>query len=215
MLPLGLGGLLLAAIVGLQQQRFQALQTLATGEQPLATLETQEQQETLRLQLLHKTPSFGYKNLIADWAFLNFLQYFGNTNQRSQVGYGVSPEFFEVIVDKDPYFVTPYLFLSTSTSLYAGAPERAVEMMTRGTAAMTPRSARKGAIGCGAIRASTSYCFWVTVKELSSPLKRRRIGRSSPPSPRRRRWPRPRAKRRPFWPKIRPAEPPRLAPGFR
>ncbi|MGF1570840.1 MAG: hypothetical protein ACFCVD_22655 [Nodosilinea sp.] len=128
----------MTVIVGLQMRSFQALQTLAATAPPQAALQTQEQQEKLRLQLLRETPSFGYNNLVADWAFLSFLQYFGDTDRRSQVGYGVSPEFFEVIVDKDPYFVTPYLFLSTSTSLFAGEPERTVEIMTRGTAAMTP-----------------------------------------------------------------------------
>jgi hypothetical protein len=126
------------AIAGLQWQRFQSLQAMATGEQSPEQLRRQEQQDVLRLALLRQAPSFGYDNLVADWTFLNFLQYFGNVEARRQVGYKVSPEFFEVIVDKDPLFVDPYLFLSSSTSLFAGQPERAVDMMQRGTATMTP-----------------------------------------------------------------------------
>jgi len=126
------------AIAGLQWQRFQQLKAQATGNQSLEQLRRQEQQDTLRLFLLQQAPTFGFDNLIANWTFLNFLQYFGNVEARRQVGYRVSPEFFEVIVNKDPRFVDPYLFLSTSTSLFAGQPERAVEMMQRGTVAMTP-----------------------------------------------------------------------------
>ncbi len=126
------------AIAGLQWQRFQQLQAQASGNQSPEQLRRQEQQDMLRLSLLRQAPSFGFDNLIANGTFLNFLQYFGNVDARRQVGYRVSPEFFEVIVDKDPRFVDPYLFLSTSTSLFAGQPERAVVMMQRGTAAMTP-----------------------------------------------------------------------------
>jgi hypothetical protein len=125
------------AIAGLQWRRFQQIQAFASGGQSLEQLRLEEQQETLRLSLLQRAPSFGYDNLLANWTFLNFLQYFGNTDARRQVGYKVSPEFFEVIVDKDPRFIIPYLFLSTSTSLFAGQPERAVDMMQQGTASMT------------------------------------------------------------------------------
>lgn len=129
--------LLGAAIAGLQWQRFRQLQAIAAGIQSPEEIALQDQQETLRLRMLKQAPALGFDNLVADWTFLNFLQYFGNVEARQQSGYSVSPEFFEVIVNKDPRFVDPYLFLSTSTSLFAGQPERAVDMMQRGTAAMT------------------------------------------------------------------------------
>lgn len=129
--------LLGAAISGLQWQRFQQLQAIAAGTQSPEEIALQDQQETLRLRVLRQSPALGFDNLVADWTFLNFLQYFGNIDVRRQAGYSVSPEFFEVIVNKDPRFVNPYLFLSTSTSLFAGQPERAVDLMQQGTAAMT------------------------------------------------------------------------------
>ncbi|QQE66636.1 hypothetical protein GFS31_33360 [Leptolyngbya sp. BL0902] len=134
----GLLALLGVAIGGLQWRQFQALQAVATGAQGPEQLRLQEDQDRLRLSLLRRMPSFGYDNLIANWTFLNFLQYFGNVDARLQVGYTVSPEFFEVIVDRDPRFVTPYLYLSASTSLFAGQPERTIEMMQRGLTSMTP-----------------------------------------------------------------------------
>ncbi|MBD0337470.1 MAG: hypothetical protein ICV62_18440, partial [Cyanobacteria bacterium Co-bin13] len=119
-------------------------QSPLAGAQSLEQIQTTEQQEQVRLTLLKNSPSFGFDNLVANWAFLNFLQYFGNYDVRSQVGYRTSPEFFEVIVDKDPYFTLPYLFLSTSTSLYAGEPERTVELMAQGLSAMTPETPEGG-----------------------------------------------------------------------
>ncbi|HEY9738699.1 MAG TPA: hypothetical protein V6D06_20540 [Trichocoleus sp.] len=115
------------------------LESPSAGAQSLEQLQTAEQQERMRLSLMRKTPSFGFDNLVADWTFLNFLQYFGDLSVRSQVGYRASPEFFEVIVAKDPYFIDPYLFLSVSTSLYAGDPERTVALMNQGLASMTPQ----------------------------------------------------------------------------
>jgi hypothetical protein len=142
--PAFLGAILIVGIAGLQRLRLQVLQSPTAGAQTLEQLETAEQQEQARLALLQNSPSFGFDNLVANWTFLNFLQYFGNYGVRSQVGYRTSPEFFEVIVDKDPYFVLPYLYLSASTSLYAGEPERAVEMMERGLFSMTPETPERG-----------------------------------------------------------------------
>lgn len=135
--PALLGALLIVSVSGLQRQRLQVLQSASAGAQSLEQLQTVEQQEQVRLSLLQKAPSFGFDNLVANWAFLGFLQYFGDLKVRSQVGYRVSPEFFEVIIDKDPYFINPYQFLSVSTSLYSGEPERTVALMNQGLASMT------------------------------------------------------------------------------
>ncbi|MFZ4640546.1 MAG: hypothetical protein ACOYMP_09115 [Nodosilinea sp.] len=122
----------------LQWQQLQTLKAQTQGRQSLSELERQQQRDRLRLILLKQAPDLGYANLVADWTFLNFLQYFGDAEVRNRIGYGVSPEFFEVIVEKDPRFLTPYLFLSASTSIFAGAPDRSVALMTKGSKAMTP-----------------------------------------------------------------------------
>jgi hypothetical protein len=120
----------------LQGQRLEIIQSTET--QSLAQLQLQDQRDQAQLLLLRRLPTFGYDNMIANWTFLNFLQYFGNLTVRDQLGYRLSPEFFEVIVDHDPRFFIPYLYIPSSTSIYAAMPERAVEIMDRGLAVMTP-----------------------------------------------------------------------------
>jgi len=95
--------------------------------------------EELRLNLLEKTPVFGFDNLVADWVFLDFLEYFGDDLARQITGYQLSPEYFEVILNHDPRFLQAYLFLSTSSSLYAGLPEKSVALMDEGLKSLSPQ----------------------------------------------------------------------------
>lgn len=97
-----------------------------------------EQQEALRLRLLKQLPTFGFDNLIANWTFLNFLQYYGDVEVRSKTGYSLSPEYFDIITRLDPRFVGVYLFLSNSVSYQVGQPKRAIQLMERGIAALSP-----------------------------------------------------------------------------
>lgn len=138
--PLGAG--LLLVVLWLQGQRLQAIQSKET--QALTILQLQDQRDQAQLLLRQRLPTFGYNNMVASWTFLNFLQYFGNTEARQQLGYRLSPDFFEIIVENDPYFVHPYLFLSTSTSFFAGDPDRSVDLMTQGVSNMTPRTPEGG-----------------------------------------------------------------------
>ena len=131
-LILGLGTM----VAQLQSHRLG--QQLSPPEYTLWQRHQEEQRTQAQLDLMERLPSLGYDNLVAGWSFLNFLQYFGDTEARQQGGYGLSPEFFEVMVAKDPLFVHPYLFLSTSVSLFAGQPERSVALMAQGSQAMTP-----------------------------------------------------------------------------
>lgn len=95
--------------------------------------------EALRLNLLQRTPAFGFDNLFADWAFLNFLVYFGDDDARAVTGYSLSPEYFEIIVNHDPRFLGAYTGLSTSISLYAARPEKSVALMEKGLKSMSPQ----------------------------------------------------------------------------
>lgn len=97
-----------------------------------------EPQKT-RLQLLQQMPSFGLDNLLANWTFLNFLQYFGDEAARTKTGYTLSPKYFEVILDRDPRFLDAYFFLSASSSLYAGMPEQAIELMEEQLQRLSPK----------------------------------------------------------------------------
>ena len=98
-----------------------------------------EQQEAWRLKTLQQSPTFGFDNLIADWTFLNFLQYYGDTPVRKKTGYSLSPKYFDLITQRDPRFVGSYLFLSSTVSYQLGQPEVAIRLMDRGTAALSPQ----------------------------------------------------------------------------
>ncbi|MGL5927172.1 hypothetical protein [Chroococcidiopsis sp.] len=98
----------------------------------IAQLNQELEVEKQRLQVLRKLPSFGFNNLVSDWTFISFLIYFGDDTVRDKTGYSLSPEFFEVIIDRDPYFLHAYPFLSGSTTMYAGMPERTIALMEQG-----------------------------------------------------------------------------------
>lgn len=127
-----------AGAVGLLQ--WPQLQKLQAQIQKPSEAELQRElaAEQLRLTLLQNSPSFGFDNLIANWTFLSFLQYFGDTEARRQTDYSLSPEFFEVILKRDPYFLQTYNFLSTSSSIYAGLPERSIQLMQTALESLKP-----------------------------------------------------------------------------
>ena len=126
----------IAAILVIQYPQLQQLK----GETQLseAELEQQEDFKQLQLQLLQDMPTFGFDNLLADLVFLDFLQYFGDTEARDMTGYSLAPDFFEVVVDNDPLFQDMYLFLTSGVTLYAGQPQTSVALMEEGLASMTP-----------------------------------------------------------------------------
>jgi hypothetical protein len=126
------------AIVVLQLPQLSKLNNKAKTASA-ADFQKQVESEKLQLQLLRKVPSLGFERLMADWTFINFLIYFGDDDARNKTGYSLSPEYFETIVDRDPYFLKTYLFLSSSTTLYAGMPERSVALMNRGLKSLSPQ----------------------------------------------------------------------------
>jgi hypothetical protein len=89
----------------------------------------QEKQEKFQLNLLNKSPAFGLENIIADWSYLKFIQYFGDSNARESIGYSLSPHYFSAIVDRDPKFVSAILKLDTATSLFAADPQTSVKLL--------------------------------------------------------------------------------------
>ncbi len=98
----------------------------------------QEKLIQTRLQVLDDLPSFGFSNLIADWTYLNFVQYYGDPEARLETGYSIAPKFFEVIVDRDPRFVNAHLLLSTASSVYAGAPQKSVTYLEESLKYLSP-----------------------------------------------------------------------------
>ena len=125
------------AIVFLQVPQLQRLKTRSETA-PIASIRGDLETEKTRLNLLQTLPAFGFQNLIADWTFLNFLQYFGDSQARERTDYSLSPDYFEVVLKHDPRFLATYTFLSTSSSLYAGLPERSVAITAKGLESLTP-----------------------------------------------------------------------------
>jgi hypothetical protein len=125
-------------ILHLQMSRLSQLERNAS--QPLTKSEYrhEEQQTQASLQVMSKLPTFGFDNLVADWSFLNFLQYFGDDQARPKTGYRITPDFFHVMVDRDPHFLGMYPYLSASVSLYGGQPQQTVNMLQQGINAIPP-----------------------------------------------------------------------------
>ena len=66
----------------------------ASSDKPsINEIERQHEVIALRLQLLSRLPDFGFSNLMSNWIFLNFLQYFGDSAARDVMGYDLSPDF--------------------------------------------------------------------------------------------------------------------------
>ncbi|PSB57166.1 hypothetical protein [Chamaesiphon polymorphus] len=102
-------------------------------------LAREEAQIKARLSIAKVLPTFGYKNTIANWYFLDFVQYFGDTKVRQKAGYGATLDYFDTILDLDPRFLYGYYYLSSTGSLYAGEPERTVDLMNRGLKSLSPK----------------------------------------------------------------------------
>lgn len=128
-----IAGVAIAGVIYIQSERLR---------QPSITLETPqqaEQQESLRLDLLTKMPSFGFDNMVANWTFLNFVQYYGDEPARAATGFSLAPKYFDILTRRDPRFVDSYLFLSGTISHQLGKPQLALELLKRGTDALSPQ----------------------------------------------------------------------------
>lgn len=128
----------MGAIILMQMPRVERLQD-ESEMRPLSEINRELQAEQVQLSLLQEMPSFGYDNVVADWVFLNFLQYFGDDQERARTDYTLSPDYFEVIIPRNPRFLMAYLFLSTSSSIYAGQPERSIALMDEGLRQLSPQ----------------------------------------------------------------------------
>ncbi|MGB3791035.1 MAG: hypothetical protein WA949_23720 [Phormidesmis sp.] len=91
-----------------------------------------------KLNSISHIPPLGFRNLLANSVFLNFLQYFSDVSERETVGQNLSPMFFDQIISLDPFYRDYYLFLSSSTTLYAAQPQRTVDLMSKGLERINP-----------------------------------------------------------------------------
>ncbi|WP_231506000.1 hypothetical protein [Planktothrix serta] len=143
LLPIAIAGIALISIVGVQLYApgglgISTVQTTQPDQISTATAQQAQQQEATRLKLLKTLPSLGYGNLLADWAFLGFLQYFGDDPARQKTDYELLNDYFEVIVTHDPLWVEMYNFLSTSVSFYQARPDLTVKLIEKGLQSLSP-----------------------------------------------------------------------------
>ncbi len=124
------------AIAHLQFAQVKAAEQKALQGVTKAEALREEAQYKTSMALASKLPSSGFDNLIADWAFLNVVQYFGDEDARPKTGYSVTPDFFEVVVARDPLFLDMYPYLSSMVTLYGGQPQKSVDLLEQGLASI-------------------------------------------------------------------------------
>jgi hypothetical protein len=91
----------------------------------------QEQYLQTAVKIKQKIPAFGFDNLFADWNYLKFIQYFGDAEAREVTGYSLVTDYFEVAVDKDPFFTQSFLSFSAANSLFAAQPQKTVKLINQ------------------------------------------------------------------------------------
>ena len=118
----------------------QKTQQEASKENNIEEYNQQEYKEKATASLLANMPSFGLNNLIADWAYLKFLVYFGDGDVREHTGYAATTDYFKTVVKNDPRFVKAYFMMSPATSAFAGDPQVSTSLIEKGLASITPQS---------------------------------------------------------------------------
>ena len=133
-------GILSIAVASFAGTIYLQKQLLKTEEKnkTIARYKQQEQAEKVTISALKNMPAFGFDNLLADWSWLQFLNYFGDDEAREKTGYSLSPNYFESVVNHDPRFVRAYFLLAPATSIFAGEPERGVKAISKGLKSITP-----------------------------------------------------------------------------
>ena len=126
---------LVSGIVSLQKPELEADQKLTQKDYI-----RQNEQEKASAKLLQKIPNLSYKNLIADWAYIKFLVYFGDSKARKYTGYGATTDYFKTVVKNDPRFVKAYFPMSPATAIFAGEPDKSTALIAQGLKSITPHS---------------------------------------------------------------------------
>ncbi|WP_249369386.1 hypothetical protein [Acaryochloris marina] len=127
------------SIATLQLTKVTEIQAKTEATKPTTVYLLESEQEKANLAFIKNLPSFGFDNLVADWTFLRFLQYFGEKDARQKIGYALTPKYFEIFVDRNPKFTQPYKFMSPATSIFAGRPDQSVTLIEKGLKSLSPK----------------------------------------------------------------------------
>ncbi len=100
----------------------------------------QEQSQKQSLEMQKHIPALGFDNLVAVRHYLSFVQYFGDKPARDTTGHSLVSDYFETIVNYDPWFTDAYIILSNANSVYAGNPEQTVALMNEVLRSISPEA---------------------------------------------------------------------------
>jgi hypothetical protein len=126
----------LAGIVLLQSQEYKK----SIQELNRTNYLEQEQEQARNIEWQKQTPTLNFDNLIANWSYLNFVQYFGDQSARETIGYQLVPDYFATISQLDPRFTQAHLRLAIANSMYAGNPEKTIALMEQLLQSVDPNS---------------------------------------------------------------------------
>lgn len=139
LMPVAIVLIAMGSILHFQFTRLAILNAQKTQEQAKEIYLQEEKQIQRNLKALSLLPKTGFENLVANWTFLSYLQYFGDDPARNKTGYSIAPDFFKIIVNRDPRFLEIYPYLSSTVTLFAGQPEESVRMIEQGIKTMPIR----------------------------------------------------------------------------
>ena len=126
--------LTLWGVISLQNQELRLSNRSKQMDDFFAGQESQKQS----LSLSRRLPSVGFNNIVADWIYLNFIQYFGDTLIREKKGYELCPDYFKSLIKKDPAFVDAVLILDICTSVFDGQPLKSLDNLLISVNSMNP-----------------------------------------------------------------------------
>jgi hypothetical protein len=132
--PISIICLAITGIIWLQQK------TLIDKKHSSTTIYAADaKSDELFLETQARLPQMGFGNLLADWTFLRFIQYFGDSPAREATGHTLTPHFFQIVVNKDPRFIQALLMLSSANSMYAFQPKTTVKLLNQALTQITPK----------------------------------------------------------------------------
>jgi tetratricopeptide (TPR) repeat protein len=75
---------------------------------------------------------FGMDNLVADWYWLQYVQYFGDGVARKKTNFDYCDDYLELITALDPKFVKAYAAASYAVAGMQDNPDKALQILARG-----------------------------------------------------------------------------------
>lgn len=75
--------------------------------------------------------SFGFRSLLADFEYINFLQYYGNFENR-KTGYSEVYSYIDSITDADPHFTFAYIYGSAILGFNVKRYDEAIRIIQKG-----------------------------------------------------------------------------------